>query len=183
LRDGSKAEIVRRLVAGGHYVGPHSDGHLLYCPWTGPKTTLVSHDTFVKDLEANLDGLARFGIRRADVGFFLPPYEWYNEEVAGWTRALGLTLVNYTPGTRSNADYTGETTPQFVATDAIFDSILRRERDDPRGLNGYLLLLHLGTGPGRADKFARRFNELVGALSDRGYRFVRVDEMLGRPIR
>ena len=115
------------------------------------------------------------------LAFFLPPYEWYNDEIAGWTRSLGMTLVNYTPGTRSNADYTEEGTPQFVSSDAIFDSILRRERDDPHGLNGFLLLLHLGAGPGRTDKFQRRFDELVGTLAGRGYQFVRVDEMLGGP--
>lgn len=178
LRDESKAPIVRRMVAEGHYVGPHSDGHLLYCPWTGPKVTLVSRETFTTDLERNIEALASFGVGRKDVTFFLPPYEWYNSDIADWTRALGMTLVNYTPGTRSNADYTEEGTPQFVPSETIFQSILRREREDPHGLNGFLLLLHVGAGPGRADKFPRRFDALAGALADRGYEFVRVDTLL-----
>ena len=37
---------------------------------------------------------------------FIPPYEWYNREIAAWSRELGLTLFNFTPGTSSNADYT-----------------------------------------------------------------------------
>jgi peptidoglycan/xylan/chitin deacetylase (PgdA/CDA1 family) len=178
LRHPEFAPLVRRIISDGHYIGPHSDGHLLYCPWTGPKTTLISRDVFTKDVERNLDALASFGIKRAEVRVFLPPYEWYNEEIAVWARALGLTLVNYTPGTRSNADYTEEGTPQFVDSATILDSIVRREREDTHGLNGFILLLHAGAGPHRADKFHARFGELLKALAARGYRFVRIDEML-----
>jgi peptidoglycan/xylan/chitin deacetylase (PgdA/CDA1 family) len=166
------------MVRDGHYVGPHSDAHLLYAPWTGPKVTLVSREAFTADLERNLEALQPFGVPRAQARFFLPSYEWYTEEIAAWTRAAGLTLVCHTPGTRSNADYTEEGTPQFVPTDAIFESILRREREDAHGLNGFLLLLHAGAGPRRTDKFHRRFGELVDALIARGYRFARVDELL-----
>jgi len=178
LRDRDKSALVRRMVRDGHYVGPHSDAHLLYAPWTKPKVTLVSRETFTTDLERNIEALTPFGIAREDVRFFLPSYEWYTEEIAAWTRAAGLTLVCHTPGTRSNADYTEEGTPQFVATGAIFDSILKREREDPHGLNGFMLLLHAGAGPRRADKFHRRFGELLDALAGRGYAFVRVDELL-----
>jgi peptidoglycan/xylan/chitin deacetylase (PgdA/CDA1 family) len=178
LRNPSHADTVRRMVAGGHYVGGHSDAHLLYCPWEGPKNTLVSRATFETDLQRNYEALARFGIARDDARFFLPPYEWYNEEIARWTRDLGLTLICHTTGTRSNADYTEEGTPQFVSSQVIFDSIVRREREDPDGLNGFILLLHLGAGPGRTDSFHRRFGELADVLAARGYQFVRVDALL-----
>lgn len=178
LRNPAHEAIVRRIVEDGHYIGPHSDAHLLYCPWTGPKVTLVTREEFTTDLERNIEALHVFGVPRGAVRFFLPPYEWYNEEIVKWTEARGLTLVNFTPGTRSNADYTEEGTPQFVPSAAIFDSILRREREDPNGLNGFLLLLHAGAGPKRTDKFHRRFDELLEILAGRGYAFVRLDEML-----
>jgi hypothetical protein len=55
---------------------------------------------------------------------------------------------------------------------------LRRERDDPHGLNGFILLLHLGAGPGRTD-------ELMAALGARGYESVRLGVLLEntRPTR
>jgi endoglucanase len=180
LRNPEHQPIVQRMVREGHYVGPHSDAHLLYCPWTGPKTTLVSRDTFATDLELNLEALQRFGIERRQVRYFLPPYEWYNDEIVRWSSELGLTLINYSSGTRSNDDYTEEATPQFVPSQVIFDSILRREADDPDGLNGFLLLLHAGAGPGRTDKFHPRVGELIDRLMEKGYRFVRVDTLLQR---
>src|SRR5262245_3311997 len=96
-----------------------------------------------------------------EAAYFLPAFEHYNRQIADWTRGLDLTLITFTPGTRANADYTGEADANFVSSQAIFESILRREREDPHGLNGFILLLHLGSGPGRADKFHTRFGELL----------------------
>jgi endoglucanase len=168
--------LVRRIVAEGHFLGPHSDEHLLYCDWSPARRRLVSRETFEADLKANLDKIARFTAERA--AYFLPPYEHYDEEIARWTRALGMTLVNFTPGTRSNADYLEDDAANFVSSKDIFDSIVRREHEDPRGLNGFLLLLHVGAGPARTNKFHNRFGELLDHLAARGYAFIRVDELL-----
>jgi peptidoglycan/xylan/chitin deacetylase (PgdA/CDA1 family) len=172
------APHVRRMVREGHYVGPHSDGHLLYCPWTGPKTTLVSRAEFDADLDRNLAKLDRFGVPRGSVTHFVPPYEWANEEIAAWSRERGLLLLNPTPGTRAAADYTEDQDPRFVSSGRIVDSILEKERGDPAGLNGFLLLMHVGAGPRRTDKLHLRLGEVLDALTARGYRFVRVDALL-----
>jgi len=178
LANSSFQPLVQRLVNEGHYLGPHSDKHVLYCPWEGPKKTLVTHADFQADLESNLGKIERFGIPRRQIRYFLPPYEHYNQEIVAWARDLGLTLVNFTPGTRSNADYTGEAEKNFVSARAIFDSIVAKEQQDPNGLNGFILLLHIGCGPARTDKFPARLGELLDYLSAKGYQFVRVDELL-----
>src|SRR5438105_4571663 len=46
LTNTSFALLIQRIVKEGHYVGPHSDQHLLYCRWDGPKKTLVTHEEF-----------------------------------------------------------------------------------------------------------------------------------------
>ena len=170
--------LITRIVREGHYLGPHSDKHVLYCPWEGPKTTLVTQAEFRADLESNLRKIETFGVRRAQIRYFLPPYEYYNQQIVDWSKAMGLTLVDFTPGTRSNADYTGEGDRNFVPSKVIFDSILRKEQQDPKGLNGFILLLHIGSGPGRTDKFAARFGDLLDYLAGKGYQFVRVDALL-----
>jgi peptidoglycan/xylan/chitin deacetylase (PgdA/CDA1 family) len=168
--------VVRRIVAEGHGLGPHSDKHLLYCEWTTARKTLVSRELFRADLLANLEKVERLGAGRPR--YFLPPYEHYNAEIARWSAELGLRLVNYTLGTRSSADYTEDKANNFVPSRAIFESILRREREDPHGLNGFLLLLHVGAGPGRTDPFHARFGALLDELAGKGYRFVHLEELL-----
>lgn len=183
LRNVEFAALVKRMVAEGHYVGPHSDRHLLYCAWTPDRRTLVTRAEFEADLNDNLRELERFGVARSQTRFFLPAYEHHNRDISDWTNAMGLTLINLSPGTRSAADYTVESDRNFVSSQAIFDSILQRESQDPAGLNGFLLLMHVGAGPGRTDKMHLRLPELLTQLKERGYAFERVDRLLGRHVR
>jgi len=171
-------EHLRRMVAEGHYLGAHSDAHLLYAPWEDRGRTLVSEAEFRADLEKNLAGLAQYGLTRVQMRFFIPPYEWYNQQIADWAKAMGLVLFNYTPGTRSNADYMLDTDPRFISSQRIYESILEYESTHHDGLNGFLLLLHVGAGEGRTDKMHRYVAPLVDELTRRGYRFLRVDQLL-----
>jgi peptidoglycan/xylan/chitin deacetylase (PgdA/CDA1 family) len=178
--------LVERIVNEGHYLGAHGGKHLLYCPWAGPKDTLVTHQDFIDDLTGNLNLLTRPAdgrgyplVPRLRPRYWLPAYEWYNEQIVEWSRELRVALVSYTPGTRSNADYTEEAAANFVSSQAIYDSIIKKDQTAPNGLNGCLLLLHLGAGSGRADKFAdHHFGELLDYLTARGYQFVRIDDLL-----
>ena len=183
LTNAQFTSLTARLQDERHYLGPHSDQHLLYCDWDAAHTTRIRVDEFQADLLANVNKLpGSTGEPRRFSRYFLPAFEHYNREIADWSRGAGWTLINFTPGTRANADYTGEADKNFVPSQTIYDSIVVRERDDPNGLNGFILLLHLGSGPGRADKFHLRFGELFDYLAGRGYEFVRVDELL-RPMR
>lgn len=171
--------LLEGLRADGHYLGGHSDQHLLYADWTKRDSLLVTRDQFSKDLEANYDHMASFGVTKGNAQYFLPPYEWYNSKIAEWTRALGLCLVNFTPGTRSHADYTyPDMGTRYVPSDVIYRSIMDYERRDPNGLNGFILLVHIGTDPRREDKFYHRLDELVSELQSRGYLFLTITELL-----
>ena len=178
VRHPGNQPLVRRIVADGHYLGPHSDSHPLLCPWTGPKKTLLTKDAFVEEMEQNIGAIEQFGVKRQVIKYFIPPYEWYNEEIAGWAAELNLFLINFTPGTRSNADYTEDNAPNFVSSKAIMASIIAREKKE--GLNGFLLLMHIGTGPHRTDKMSDHIGELIEYLQGRGYQLVRVDELLAQ---
>lgn len=184
VRDPRWRASVRRMVAEGHYVGPHSDGHLLYCDWDQRERNLVTEAAFADDLAQNVAALGEAGVPAPAAGaaYFIPPYEWYNRDQVAWSGKLGLTLVNFTPGSGSNRDYMREDHPRFVSSRQIRDDVLAYERKEPHGLNGFLLLLHLGSG--RRDPFHRELPGLIAELAARGYELVRVDELLagdGRP--
>jgi peptidoglycan/xylan/chitin deacetylase (PgdA/CDA1 family) len=175
LRDAANRALVRRMIAEGHLLGPHSDTHPLLCSWETRKT-LVSRDFFLADIKSNVDAIQSFGVPRAAIRYFLPPYEWHNAQIAAWAGETGLVLINFTPGTRSTADYTETGATNYVSSQEILDSIERRERQ--AGAGGWLLLMHLGAGPRRADKMHDRLGELIGYFRTRGYEFVRVDQLL-----
>ncbi|WP_375584562.1 polysaccharide deacetylase family protein [Cyclobacterium xiamenense] len=172
-------EIIRALKADGHYLGAHSDQHLLYASWEDRNELLLTREQFVADLRANYKEMERFGIAQEAAPFFLPPYEWYNDSIADWTRAMGLQLINFTRGTLSHADYTTEDMPNFRSSEQIFESIRAWESSQPDGFNGFILLVHVGAGPGRADKFFRRLPALLTLLREWGYSWVSLEELLG----
>ena len=168
----------------GHYLGSHSDKHLLYCDWTNRDSLLVTRAEFESDLNGSYDALGAFGVSKEQAHYFLPPYEWYNDTIASWTRDMGLQLVNFTPGTRSTADYTyPEMGKRYVDNQTVMESILSYEKKDPNGLNGFILLIHIGTDPRRKEKFYDELPQLIRVLKDEGYHFVRIDELLAPPAR
>jgi len=171
-------EIIERLKRGGHYLGPHSDQHLLYADWTDRNKTLVTREQFERDLNDNFAAMSPFGIDRRNVPFFLPAYEWYNDQISEWAAAMGYQIVNFTPGTRSNADYTADDDKNFISSDAIMARIKDYEAKDPHGLNGFILLTHIGSGPKRTDKFHDHLDELLSWLRSKNYAPVRIDELL-----
>ncbi len=174
-----KAALISRLIEDGHYLGPHSDKHLLYCSWEKREELLVSKEEFTSDILGNYKALEAFGMVKEKVPYFIPPYEWYNETIAAWSEGLRLVLFNFTPGTLSNADYTTPEMPNYKSSEEIYKSIIDYEKSDPYGLNGFVLLIHIGTHPDRKDKFYRRMDDLLDYLQHKGYFFLRVDDLLG----
>ena len=166
--------LITQLKKSGHYLGPHSNKHLLYADWDKRDSLLVTREAFTTDLKMNYAAMERSGISNAR--YFLPPYEWYNDSIAAWTKAMNLQLINFSPGTKSNADYTTPDMKNYKSSDEIFNSIMSFE--EKNGLNGFVLLLHAGTDPKRTDKFYFKLNALVKALKQKGYSFKRADELL-----
>jgi len=180
LAQPGRQDLVRRMVREGHYVGPHSDGHLLYCAWERRGQSLVTRDQFRDDLRRNIKALRKLGaLRDAGPIFFVPPHEWYNRQHVAWARELGVVLINYTPGTGSHRDWIPEGDRGFLPSRRILADILAFEDREPQGLNGFLLLLHLGSQ--REDKMHYQVDTLVAELVRRGYALVRVDELLQPP--
>lgn len=171
-RNPSFRSVITGLQADGHYLGPHSDKHLLYVSWENRDSLLVSREEFLRDLNGNYAAMESLGVFRNTPLYFMPAYEWYNDSIAAWCNQTGITLVNFTSGTSSNADYTfPDLGTRYVPSDTILTRILRVERNSPSGLNGFLLLTHIGADPARPDKFYRRLDSLITILRARGYNF------------
>jgi peptidoglycan/xylan/chitin deacetylase (PgdA/CDA1 family) len=177
-RNPKNAILIKKLKDGGHYLGAHSDKHLLYNDWSPQKKLLVTQYGFQKDLLDNYEVMAQHGIQKEDAPFFMPPYEWNSSEITQWTNQLDLSLINYTPGTISHADYTTPDMENYRSSAEIMESILSYE--DKEGLQGFLLLTHVGTDPNRTDKFYNRLEELITTLNGKGYKFVSLEELLAK---
>ena len=174
-RNPATKSLITQLISEGHYLGGHSDKHLLYNDWTKRDSLLVTRQQFEEDLTANYQALQQWGISKAKAPYFMPPYEWYNETIAEWTKTLGLQLINFTSGTGANRDYTyPEMGAKYADNQTIMNDILKYEANAKDGLNGFVLLLHLGTDPQRKEKFYDHLGELIKTLKSKGYKFERL---------
>jgi peptidoglycan/xylan/chitin deacetylase (PgdA/CDA1 family) len=171
-------EIIKTLVDKGHYVGGHSYGHLLYMPWENPDSLLVTREEFEADMMKSYDLMRKAGIEYKDAPFYIPPYEYYNKEISAWAKSMGIQVVNFTPGTGTNADYTTPDMKNYRSSKAIYDKIMEVEKKE--GLNGHLMLIHFGTHDNRTDKFYKGYMEkMIKTLKRKGYTFAPIREAVG----
>jgi len=159
-------ELVLTIAADGHYVGAHSDKHLLYCDWTRRDSLLHPERKIKADIQSNLEALHQLEIYPT---VFMPPYEWYNRKVVEIAAQLQQTTVNFSPGTRSNADYTTPDMPNYQSSDTILESVYSYL--STHSMNGFHLLIHPGTSPARTDKFYYKLDELITRFKEEGYGF------------
>ncbi len=170
--------LITKLKQQGHYLGPHSDQHLLYCDWNNRDSLLVTKEEFISDLNANLKAIETYSVKRSAIKFFIPPYEWFNDSISSWTKQMGMQLINFSPGTRSTADYTTPDMKNYTSSEEIYRSIMHKEKQDLNGLNGFILLIHFGTDPKRKDKFYNHLDKLILELKQKNYRFCPIEKVL-----
>ena len=162
------SKLIKEMAESGHYLGGHSDRHLLYVDWEKRDSLLISPVDIRKDILDNVRELEELGIFPK---VFMPPYEWYNEKVVEIAKEIGQATVNFSSGTRSNADYTTPEMNNYVSSQYILTSIY--EYESREGLNGFHLLIHPGTDPIRKDKLYFHLEGLINELRRRGYGFER----------
>ena len=178
-------KLIKQLAKNGNFLGNHSYAHLLYCDWNKRDSLLIDKSEFINDLFGSMERLGHISDDAGDPPalqrsqyYFLPPYEWYNDTIAAWCKEFNKQLINYTPGTLSHADYTTSKDKNYRSSETIYNSIIDYEKTKPAGLNGFILLMHIGAGPDRTDKFYNRLPELIKYLKQKGYQFQTVDQLL-----
>ncbi|MDD2793378.1 MAG: glycoside hydrolase family 9 protein [Sediminibacterium sp.] len=176
-RNPSFTKNIQELIKGRHYLGPHSDQHLLYADWNKRDSLLVSYHQFNEDLNQNLRSMEALGIQTERMRYFIPPYEWWNDSIASWTNWRGMELASFTPGTYTNADYTWpDMGKAYRTSNDLMNQVHTLLSEDK--LNGSILLIHAGTDPRRTDKFYLRLGELIQLLKKNGYQISRIDALL-----
>ncbi|MFH0734308.1 MAG: glycoside hydrolase family 9 protein [bacterium] len=173
------APIINTLLSYGNYLGAHSNKHILYATWEDRDSTIVSKEELIKDIDDNYKEMAKFGITKKDAPFYLPPFEWHNKQICKWTEEYGLQVVNISPGTGINQDWTIPVPDsKYYSSAELLDKFYKYEKNDPNGLNGFILLIHFGTDPRRTDKLYDHLDEIITNLKAMGYEFTKINETI-----
>jgi peptidoglycan/xylan/chitin deacetylase (PgdA/CDA1 family) len=180
--------ITRRIVAAGHECGNHTWGH--------PHLTSFEADRTQSTLPAINEALLHEQLRRAEELFrattgtsFLPlwraPYGEFNRRICNWAYDAGYLHIGWRQGrtwregSDSNDWIADPETPGYHTPAEFFDKIMSLARQQPSGINGGILLLHLGTErDGAATQVHLILGTLIDSLRSEGYRIVPVSEMV-----
>jgi len=172
LREEKFEPVIREIIQKEHFVGAHSNKHLLYAPWDNRQQSLVTSDSLIADLRQNLLELEKYGIDISQVRYYLPPYEYYNKEHVNLIESLGQTVINFTQSLQTAADYTTPNMPNYKTSQELIDQLFVFEAE--KGLNGSIILIHPGTEKSRTDKLYLRLDEIILRLKEKGYIFERL---------
>jgi endoglucanase len=172
-------QLIKTLINEGHYLGAHSDKHILYVSWENRDSTLICKDDFVKDVRMNYEEMKKFGISKEDAKIYLPPFEFYNQQISDWCKEIGLVLVCHSSGINSTQDWSyPELGSKYFSSQKIIHDIFSYESNQPNGLKGFILLMHIGADERRTDKLYNRLDEIITELKRRGYSFVLLTESI-----
>ncbi len=169
LRAEANYQSIREIIGDGHFVGGHSDKHIQYAEWKNRSKSLVTPDSLLSDFRENMKELSRWNIEISKIKSYLPPFEWYNAESVKLIGTQGQSVVNYTPGIPTAADYTTPDMPNYRTSQELIDRLFDFEAKE--GLNGAIILIHPGTVPERTDKLYLRLDEIIRKLQKKGYTF------------
>lgn len=168
---------IKQLFQKQHYLGPHSDQHILYNDWNNRDSMLVTRDSLERDYNTNLQAMKDIGVENnSPFSYFIPPYEWWNKRIGKWYAEQLVRLFSFTPGTRTNADYTW---PEMGAAYKSSETLIKllREFEAKETLNGAILLIHAGTDPRRKDKLYNQLSSIINELKAKGYTFCTIDKL------
>jgi peptidoglycan/xylan/chitin deacetylase (PgdA/CDA1 family) len=179
-------DLVLRLVADGHEVGNHMSTH--------PRLTSYARDGRQATLPHVTREFVHRQLREADEAFrqvtgrpmaplWRAPYGEHNGEIRAWAAEAGYRHVGWTRDAASREDLDSRdwvadpSSKIYRSAREIRDRILGFGRSNGHGLNGGIVLMHLGTQR-RRDQAHTRLTEILDGLAARGYRLVTVSELL-----
>ncbi len=179
-------ETVIRIVAEGHEVGNHTMNHPHLTTYAENKQHLtvpgVNCDFLFDELQSmgqtffELTGQKTSLIWRA-------PFGEQNLDIRSWAAELGYRHIGWTvgQGNGENMDtmdwISDPAEPGYLTSTQIQDKILNFASYSDHGAAGAIILMHLGSE--RSGDFPHhRLPVIVSNLREKGYRFVKISEML-----
>jgi peptidoglycan/xylan/chitin deacetylase (PgdA/CDA1 family) len=181
-------DMVRRILAEGHEAGNHTLSH--------PHLTSYAQDQTQTTLPSVTELFLCRELMRTDSIFFTiagrhfspiwrAPFGEKNRTICCWAQKCGYIHIGWRQGKtwRSGLDSNDwipdEETPGFHSPEEVRGKILALAQSGPDGINGGIILMHLGTLRKDAKNQVHRIlGKLIDDLQNLGYEFVTVSEML-----
>lgn len=173
-------DLVKQMIADGHEIANHTYSH--------PHLTTFA-DNHRQDTRPGIT--RRFVQRqllRTDSIFFRltgrhlkpywrAPYGEYNKAILRWAGEVGYVHIRWSNGFDTYDWVTDESSRLYRTPDAIFRQFQAADRRRSAGLNGVIVLMHLGSHRSRNHVF-EVLPKLIEMLKKKGYQIGSISELL-----
>ncbi|OGQ66253.1 MAG: hypothetical protein A3F88_08815 [Deltaproteobacteria bacterium RIFCSPLOWO2_12_FULL_42_16] len=180
-------ELVKKMVEDGHEIGNHSLTHPHLTTFEKNFKQQTLHGVNKEFITRQLKETAR--IFKELTGKDMIPY-WratygeQNAEIRQWAYETGFTHIGWTTDYKNRESLdsldwvSNEESEFYYSADEIKDRILNFDKGGNE-VKGGIVLMHLGTD--RKDSHvSTKLPEIIDSLEQRGYRFVKVSELLNK---
>ena len=178
-------ELVREMAQDGHEIGNHTYSHPHLTTYEKNFKHMTLPDVDREFLHAEVKKSAKLfkeitGEEMAPL--WRAPYGEINKEILQWAFEAGYIHISWTVDLKKKESLdtldwvNDENSSLYLTADEIKEKILNFGREG-NGLNGGIVLMHLGTER-KSDVVHERLEEIIDTLSSRGYKFVKVSDML-----
>jgi peptidoglycan/xylan/chitin deacetylase (PgdA/CDA1 family) len=180
-------EVTRRIVQDGHEVGNHtwSHPHLTSFATTKRNETLpnVTRE-FVHD-ELNRTARLFEEVTRAKMAaFWRAPFGEHNAEIRQWAAELGYRHIGWTRGrswqeSMDTLDWVSDTSSvAYHTSEEILANLMTMTENENHGINGGIILMHLGSHRQEGDHVYKTLPRLISGLRDKNYELVKVSDLM-----
>jgi peptidoglycan/xylan/chitin deacetylase (PgdA/CDA1 family) len=173
-------DLVRRIAEAGYVVGNHtfSHPHLTTYSFDHRQATLpgVTED-FVRDQLLKAAELYKLITGKNMAPYWRAPFGEFNSEILAWAHAAGFNAVYWTPHLDTLDWVASPADPLFRTPQQILAGLLKRAATGPDGVDGGIILMHLGSERPQNQRVDVILPPLIESLKRENYRFVTVDQV------
>lgn len=176
--------VVQRIVAEGHEVGNHTAHHPHLTTWEQTHSHATREGLTADILRAELDGANQKFLHLTGhqmSRLWRAPYGEKNNTICAWAQAAGYLHVGWRQGRTwidnldTNDWVPDRDTPGYKTPGDVYDKIMAHAHSQPYGLNGGIILMHLGTKRKNRDEQVHLIlGSLIDTLRAMGYEFMTV---------
>jgi peptidoglycan-N-acetylmuramic acid deacetylase len=179
-------EMTRRILEEGHEIGNHTWSHPHLTSYAADKHNVTLPNVTREFLHDQLQRTAQLFEEvtgRKMAPFWRAPYGEHNEQIRQWAAELGYRHVGWTMGrnrqeSMDTLDWVADTSSgAYHPAAEILAHLLDMAENEAHGINGGIILTHLGSHRQDGDHFYMVLPRLISGLRDKNYAIVKISEL------
>ncbi len=173
-------DLVKQMLRDGHEIGNHTYSHPHLTTYadnrrqeTRPEVTF----RFLKRQLTRTDSIFHLITGEHLKPYWRAPYGEFNPQILTWAAQIGYLHIHWTRGFDTYDWVTDASSRLYRTPQQIFSNIMNQEKQRRTGLNGIIVLMHLGSHRNNNHIF-EILPELIRAVRKKGYSIGTISELL-----